>query len=264
MTNTNLKDKLESAKIRYFADPIHYEGRHFANRTAIILKSDYDFFKPYIRKWSDKSSKQWAEIKEIEELQRNKLRLFDGNYSIIVPDNLINNKKKLDAFFKTQDFLAGPQVDYESGKYLDMDGDDSMTLDLFGNKVESADYKFFSQNHLWIEGSKHYTRTLYFRNEDEVYLNVQIFNRKTKAFILSSFEGYGYNSDVQNLFDGGELNVEDGIIFVNDLDDNEEIQDAIMEWHNEYLFGHEGSWKYDEQRRFGIKYKNPIVLTSDD
>lgn len=32
-----LKDKLESAKIRYFADPIHYEGRNCGNRTAIKI-----------------------------------------------------------------------------------------------------------------------------------------------------------------------------------------------------------------------------------
>lgn len=261
----NLKDKLESSKIRYFADPIHYGGRNCENRTAIILKSDFDFFKPYIRKWSDKSSKQWAEIKEIEELQRNKLRLFDGNYSIIVPDNLLNNKKKLDAFFKTQDFLAGPQVDYENGKYLEMDGDDSMRLDLFGNKVESADYKFFSQNHLYIEGSKHYVRTLSFKNEDEgIYLNVQVFNKKTKSFILASFEEYEYNSDVANFFDGGELNIEEGIIFVNDLNDNDEIQDAVMEWHDQYLSTYEGLWEYKEQRRFEVKYKNPITLTNDN
>lgn len=261
----NLNDRLQNAEIRYFADPIHYGGKHYANRTAIILKSDYDFFKPYIQKWSDRKSKQWAEISEIEELRRNKLRLFDGSYSIVVPDALLNNVRKLDKFFRAQDYLSGPQVDYMTGKYLTMDGDDSMRLDLFGQKIESADYKFFSQNHLYIEGSKHYTRTLHFQNEDEgMYLNVQILERKTKPFILASFEEYDYNSDVANLFDGGELNYEEGIVFVDSVEDNDEIHDAVIEWHDDYLSTYDGSWKYEEQRKFGIPYKNPITITSDE
>jgi hypothetical protein len=259
-----LLERLQSAKIFYFANPIHYEGPYCENRTEIILKSDYTFFKPYINNWGDKKSKFYAEISKLEELQRNKLRLFDGNFSMIVPDTIIKNVKKLDQFFRAEDFLAGPQVNYSTGKYLDFDGDDSMRLDIFGKEIKEADFRFFSQNRFYIGGNKCHKRNLSLKADDDgVYENITVFQNKTKYLLIADYGENEGEADSAQFFEDGELNIAAGLIFVKDLEDNDEIQDSVMEWHSEYM-NVDVPWEYNEDNRWHkIKYKNPIKFTND-
>jgi len=260
-----LKEKLKSAQFLYFADPIHFAGQYYPNRVSVIVKSDYDFFKPYIKNWSGQS-KYKKELSELSDLERMKLRLFDGTYSIIVPDNIINNKQKLDKFFRAEDFISGPRVDLHSGKYLEIDGDDSMRLDIFGQKLEIADFRFFSRNREHIGGNKIYIRSISFQAEqDGIYENIRVLENKSKYLLIADYEENGSNADSYGFFEDGELNESSGIVFVQDLEDNVEIHDAIIDWHDSYMRGISGEWRYSEDDRLSkVKYKNPIKITSYD
>jgi len=261
----NLKQRLSSAKTLYFADPIHWAGQYYPNRRPVILKSDYTFFAPYLKNWGNKKSKHHSEIMAIDPLERIKMRLFDGADSQVVPDAIINNKKKLHTFFCGENFLAGPQVDYSTGKYLDFDGDDSMCLDIFGKEIKSAHFKYFSNNHVYINGVDCLTRNLSFHCESEgIYESLSIFENKTKYLMLADYDENSYNADSARYFYDGKIDEEHGVIFVADIEDNEEIEETVMDWHERYISDQcESEWKYAEDFPFSqIQYKNPITIKS--
>jgi len=261
-----LLQKLQSAKIRYFADPINYGGQYFENRFYLLLKSEYNFFKPYIRaKREDKNKKLIEELDAINDpILRQKIFLWDGAYSVIVPDKIINNKKSLNKFFRAQDKIIGPEVEYSTGKYLYLEGDETQRLDIFGDKIETANFKFFARNIKWIGGSKFFVRYISCESEKQGYYeNISIYDKKARASILADFEENGYDSDVANLFEDEELNYAGGLVFVQDLDDNEEIIDKIRDWHSDYMEDCvEGDpCIYDEKNQFSaVKYSDPIRL----
>lgn len=267
----SLKQRINSAKVYHFANPIHRYCQYYPNRKTATAQSDYEFFKPYIRK-SRNDQNNDTELNKLTDRELGRMfALFDGNYSIIVPDHLLlpDKVRELDEFFRAQDFVAGPKVDYSTGQYLDFPGDDSLRLDIFGNKVESADWRFFSRNRRYIDGEKIYQRILILDDADEIYdtIFINVFNKQARRIIKDNYEEYGDDSDVNDLIGGdGELDIENGIIFVKDIDDNEEIIDAFFEWKEEYL-RHDDyeNWQCSENYIFEhVKYNNPINLSSEN
>jgi hypothetical protein len=141
-----------------------------------------------------------------------------------------------------------------------------MRLDLFGKQIESADFRLFPRNREYIGEHKVYKRSLRFAAEnDGIYEYITFFERNTKYLLLADFEENGHYADSACCFNGDELNYESGLIFVDDLNDNDKIKEKVLDWHECYMSDVENEWIYSENNPFQkIQYKNPLTISSKE
>jgi hypothetical protein len=261
-----LQERIKNTKFIYFANPLSYSCKYYPNHINILKKSDFDYFKPYIRAArSDKESKLGEELKSLNGDEYRTLFIFDDHYNTIVDDDIVSDYKALDKLFRTEhDVIIGPEVNYNDHTYKHIEGCSSDRLDIFGDKIDEVNFRFFPSNHVYLGDQKHYLRSVEVGDDqgETEHVRLTIFQKKTYGMLIGLYndEDGEYYDDVSHYFnDEGNLDEEGGLVFVNDLDDNEEIVTEINEWIDDYMeeFSDELSYIEDDAHS-NIKYENPI------
>jgi hypothetical protein len=278
----NLKNTLDSLQVRTFADPIHYGGSYFENRIPVIKESDNKILKQYAtiartRHLNDDIPEEYEDVDEfladmmpttledikikrdeiqaLDNLQYNKMFIYaDAHFEQIVPDDIFLEDEKLYNYLKREEYvLVGAEVDAE-GKYIKFKGTEADRLDIFGNVLDKANFRYFSHNREYINGSLVFLRCITINNEEEgIHENLLFFQTKDRGNILSDTDDWGCN---RYMYDDELL---DTIQFVKDLDANVEIVKLIQRFINE--LGESGVFEVYEGHAFQkVGYENPINL----
>ena len=263
-----LSEKINNTNFIYFSDPIAFGGPYNQNHIGILRESDHDYFIPYI-KAARKGNNE--EVKSLTKFEHDRLFMFESPYHYVVDDKIIADHKKLDKLFRTNHYIIiGPEVNFSDGTYKHIEGGCSLRLDIFGNKVEKVDYKFMYNNYIYLADTKYYQRHFYIKAKGEEDSDVEdsfsltVLPKKLKGLLIGLYkdEDGDYYDDVSQYFNSdGNIDEEEGIFFVEDLDDNDEIEEEIKSWLDEYMpFYTEGNIKVicKESTDWGIQYINPL------
>lgn len=269
-----LADRLETAEMLNFGNPVNYAGPYYQNTISVIRKSDYDFFQPYIRACRAERKKDVALIEEAQSLPGrlyDRLFFFDAGYSYVLPDESLKSPKLIHKYFvNNHHILIGPQCKY-SGEYIHREGDVSDRHDIFNEPVITANYKFFGRSSMTVEGVEFFLRMFLIEGDyDLPYLTV--YPRKMRGMLLAIYNSEDDDNDeyhdIKHLFDSesGEFDYESGIIFAKDVDDDDEVEREIEEWVREYVDPEDDNVTItvtEDQRGSAVKLDEPLTVTID-
>lgn len=229
-----LTEKLDHARLLSFGNPVNYGGVFYPNPIYAVLQSDWDMLAPYIKASAKPHKKKHAElvaeIRSLDELHANKLYVFDC-FNTVIPDETFADHVLLDKWFREKhNVIIGPLVG--------ADHDPSLRHDIFGNPVTEAEWRFFGENHFQLEDTEYPMRSLTVLGADDTDIptNIEVYPKAMKGHLRSLFNSDDYHealrffgSDVQ------EITREHCIVFVKDMNDEDEIEDEITEWFQEDL-----------------------------
>ena len=277
-----LKTFLAELQIKIFSDPIHYYGEYSANRNYVMCESDNKFLKTYAiiartRNFSDEIPEEYdsvdqyladilnmllsdivakrVEIDSLEVLERTRMFIYADAYSeYMVPDSVFLDDLQIYEYLKIHEYiLIGPEVNH-NGKYIKYEGTEVLRLDFFGNVLEKANFKYFSQNSEYINDTKVFVRHIAVSNEEEgIYESLSFYRIKDKGNLLADSDEYDSNPYMYN----GELL--DTILFVADLDNNIAIAQKIRQYIND--LDTPGVFQIEERLLNKVKYENPLKFT---
>jgi hypothetical protein len=269
-----LSDRLESAEMLNFGNPVNYGGPYYQNTISVIRKSDFDFFQPYIKAARSDRKKDAALVEEVNNLPgrlHDRLFFFDAGYSYVLPDKDLESPKLIHKFFADKHkILIGPQCKY-SGEYIHRDGDVSDRNNIFNELVTTANYKFFGRSSLIVEGVEFFVRA--FRIEGDYDLPwLTVYPRKMRGILLGIYnsedDDNDERSDIEHFFDPetGEFDYESGIIFAKDVEDDDEVESEIEEWVREYVDPEDDNVTItvvEDERGSAVKLDNDLTVTID-
>jgi hypothetical protein len=231
-----LVEKLDSARLLSFGNPVNYGGVFYPNVIHAVLQSDWNTLAPYIKAAAKSHKKKHAElVAEIQSLDwnhSNKLYLFDC-FNTIIPDEVFVDHVLLDKWFRgNHKLIVGPLVG--------ADHDPALRHDIFGNPVTEAEWRFFGDNHFYLEDTEYPMRSLTVLGAEDTDIpsNIEVYPKKMLGHLKAVFndESNSYYHDVSRFFDSDEVTEitrENCIVFVKDMDDDDEIEDKVTEWFEE-------------------------------
>jgi hypothetical protein len=271
---SELSDRLETAEMLNFGNPVNYAGPYYQNTISVIRKSDFDFFQPYIRAARSDRKKDAALAEEVRQLPGrlfDRLFFFDAGYSYVLPDKVLESAEQIHKYFvSNHHILIGPQCKY-SGQYIHRDGDVSDRNNIFNELVTTANYKFFGRSSLIVEGVEFFVRM--FRVEGEYDLPwLTVYPRKMRGILLGIYNSDDEDNDeyhdILHFFDQetGEFDYESGIIFAKDVDDDEEVEREIEDWVHEYVDPEDDNVTItvvEDERGSPVKLDNALTVTID-
>jgi hypothetical protein len=157
----------------------------------------------------------------------------DAHYFEIISDDIIFNDAEVKNYFNEKYILVGPEVN-SKGEYIKFSGDESLRLDIDGKVVSEVNFRFFNGNAEYLESSdiKVYCRVIILGSDDCV--ETLLFYRRKDRYLLLDEDSNEDSARSQKFTDeSGEFLPE--IIFTKDLDDNNAIAQAAINYINEYM-----------------------------